>query len=168
MRRSGLKDGVSVHAIAGAQSVLLAMNATQQARRDLLGFAIGRREGLNGAVRWMDGFKFFGDLIPNPLPGELRSTLEHPIQSFLWGHYTAQPGTTYSYIVRPLYRPANGYLGALHPGSDIEVEVRTESLDRGKHKIVFNRGAILSQSFARQFGNRPQLNRAGIVGGKSS
>ena len=102
MRRSGRADGVSVHAMAGAQSVLLAMNATGEARRDLLGFAVGRRTGQNGEIRWLDGFKFFRDLVPNPQPGEVRSTLEHPIQSFLWGHYTADPSRSYEYVVRPL------------------------------------------------------------------
>jgi hypothetical protein len=85
MRRSSRAEGISVQAIAGAQSVLLAMNATDEARRDLLGFAIGRRQGQNGDIRWLDGFKFFRELVPNPQPGEVRSTLEHPVQSFLWG-----------------------------------------------------------------------------------
>ena len=146
--------GVSVHAIAGSQSVLLAMNATAEARRDLLGFGIGRRSS-NGAVRWLNGFKFFGELVPNPVPGETRSTLQHPIQSFLWGHYTAEPGRTYEYVVRPLYRPANGDLANLRAGPDAVVQVRTEPLDEGTHSIVFNRGAIPSQAFARRFGNRP-------------
>lgn len=155
MRRSSRADGVSVQAIAGAQSVLLAMNATEDAKRDLLGFAIGRRQGQNGDIRWLDGFKFFRGLVPNPQPGDVRSTLDHPVQSFLWGHYTADPARTYDYVVRPLYRPGNDDLSNLRPGTDVEVRVRTEPLDQGTHSIVFNRGAIPSQAFARNFGNRP-------------
>jgi hypothetical protein len=155
MRRSSRAEGISVQAIAGAQSVLLAMNATDEARRDLLGFAIGRRQGQNGDIRWLDGFKFFRELVPNPQPGEVRSTLEHPVQSFLWGHYTADAARTYDYVVRPLYRPDNGALSNLRRGTDVEVRVRTEPLDHGTHAIVFNRGAIPSQAFARRFGNRP-------------
>lgn len=154
MRAAARADGVSVHAIAGTHAVLLAMNASDQARRSLLGFAIGRKDPA-GEVRWLRGFKFFRDLVPDPQPGETRSTLEHPIQSFLWGHYTADPDTEHRYVVRPLYRPGNGNLAALVPGADVSVTVRTESQDQGTHAIYFNRGAIPSQAFARQFGNRP-------------
>jgi phosphatidylserine/phosphatidylglycerophosphate/cardiolipin synthase-like enzyme len=155
MRANARVNGISVQAIAGAQSVLLAMNATEAARRDLLGFAIGRRVGAKRTIRWLNGFKFFKPLVPNPAPGEVRSTLKHPIQSFLWGHYTADPGAVENYVVRPLYRPETGDLADLRAGPDVEVEVRTEPLDRGTHSIVFNRGAVPSQAFARQFGNRP-------------
>ncbi len=155
MRGSARAGGVSVHAIAGAQSVLLAMNATEDACRDLLGFALGRRNSRDRSIRWMDGFKFFRELVPDPRPGEVRSTLEHPIQSFLWGHYTADPDTNYDYVVRPLYRPADGDLGKLRAGTDVQVRIRTEPVDRGTHSILFNRGAIPSQAFARKFGNAP-------------
>lgn len=155
MRTSAKADGVSVRAITGAQSVLLAMNATADTRRDLLGFAIGRRNAQNGAIRWLDGFKFFKGLVPDPRPGEIRSTLEHPVQSFLWGHYTADPQTAYTYVIRPLYRPADNDLSALRAGADVVVQTRTEALDQGTHAIVFNRGAVPSQAFARKFGNRP-------------
>ena len=154
MRASAAADGVSVHVIAGSKSVLLAMNATNDARKDLLGFAIGRRLA-DGTIRWLDGFKFFKKLVPNPKPGERRSTSKHPIQSFQWGHYTADENTDYRYVVRPLYRPADGNLAHLRPGTDIEVSVRTEAIDQGTHAIFFNRGAIPSQAFADQFGNQP-------------
>lgn len=154
MRVSGRAGGVSVHAIAGSHAVLLAMNASAAARRDLLGFAIGRRKR-NGEIGWLNGFKFFEDLVPAPKAGEVRSTLEHPVQSFLWGHYTAMPGAAFDYVVRPLYRPGNGDLADLRAGEDVAVSARTEPVDSGLHSIVFNRGAITSQAFARQFGNRP-------------
>lgn len=155
MRRSAKADGVSVHALAGAQSVLLAMNATESARQDLLGFGIGRRSTATGTIRWLDGFKFFQQLVADPQPGETRSTLKHPIQSFLWGHYTTDPDTDYHYVIRPLYRPADGDLAHLRPGTDVQVHVKTEPIDMGTHAIVFNRGAVPSQAFARQFGNNP-------------
>lgn len=154
MRVSGRAGGISVHAIAGSHAVLLAMNASAAARRDLLGFAIGRRRR-NGEIGWLNGFKFFEDLVPAPKAGETRSTLEHPVQSFLWGHYTATPDTAFDYVVRPLYRPGNGDLASLKAGEDVPVSLRTEPVDSGRHSVVFNRGAIASQAFARQFGNRP-------------
>ena len=155
MRTFGRADGVSVHAIAGGNAVLLAMNVSDEQRRRLLGFALGRRTEDGARIRWMDGFKFFRDLVPDPQPGDMRSTLEHPIQSFLWGHYTATPDTAYDYVVRPLYLPDNGDLAQLRAGVDVPVSVRTEPVDHGRHAIFFNRGAIPSQAFARRFGNRP-------------
>lgn len=157
MRASARSAGISVQAIAGSQSVLLAMNATEEARRGLLGFAIGRRDH-SGEITWLNGFKFFRRLVPDPRPGETRSTLTHPVQSFLWGHYSADADQDHDYVIRPLYIPADGDLANLRPGPDVELRIRTEPLDRGTHSIVFNRGAIPSQAFARRFGNAPPDN----------
>jgi phosphatidylserine/phosphatidylglycerophosphate/cardiolipin synthase-like enzyme len=140
---------VSVQAIAGNHAVLLALDAEPAVRQDLLGFAIGR-EDATGRVSWMRGFKFFEQVVANPQPGERRSTLEHPIQSFLWGHYSATPDQPYTYVIRPLH----GAPGALVPGTDVRVAVRTEPVDRGTHSILFNRGAIPSQAFADRFDNQ--------------
>ena len=155
MRAAARADGFSVHAISGTNAVLLAMNAVPEARKGLLGFAIGRHTGDGERIRWLDGFKFFRSLIADPKPGETRSTLEHPIQSFLWGHYTAEPDSEYDYTIRPLYRPESGDLARLRAGTDVRGRVRTEAVDQGTHAIFFNRGAIPSQAFARRFGNRP-------------
>lgn len=149
MQQTARQDGVSVHAIAGTHAVLLAMNATAAARHGLKGFAIGVRRD-SGRVDWLRGFKFFQSLIPEPEPGQRHSTLEHPIQSFLWGHYSAEPDRGYRYVVRPLY----GEPGQLRGGSDVEVVVRTEPTDHGTHAVFFNRGAIPSQAFADRFGNQ--------------
>ena len=119
MRATARADGFSVHAISGTNAVLLAMNALPEARKDLLGFAIGRRSGDGERIRWLDGFKFFRALVADPHPGETRSTLEHPIQSFLWGHYTAEPDTDYDYTIRPLFRPETGDLAKLRAGTDV-------------------------------------------------
>ena len=150
MRATAQADGVSVHAIAGTSCVLLAMDAEPAAREDLKGFAIRSGNPDSNQGWWLRGFKFFADLVPDPQPGERRSTLEHPIQSFLWGHYSATPDRAYRYTVRPLY----GEPGNLRAGSDVAVDVRTEANDRGTHAIYFNRGAIPSQKFADLFDNR--------------
>lgn len=156
MRSFAKAGGFSVHAISGNHAVLLAMNATDAARRNLAGFAIGVA-GRNG-IQWLRGFKFFKALIPNPQPGERRSTLEHPIQSFLWGHYSAEPGRQYDYVVRPLHFPVDMNPAALIAGTDLEVSIRTESDTDGTHSVFFNRGAIVSQAFADQFGNKAPTN----------
>ncbi|POF34043.1 phospholipase D-like domain-containing protein [Roseibium marinum] len=140
--------GISIHAIPGTRSVLFGLDATEEARIGLLGFALGKRAG-DGRIRWQRGFKFFAETVPDPQPGERRSTLEHPIQSFLWGDYSAGPDQTFTYVFRPLYgTPEN-----LVPGPDVEVTVRTHGESGSRHAVFFNRGAIPSQAFADRFGN---------------
>lgn len=50
------KNGISVHAIPGTHTVLFGMDATEEARRGLLGFALGKRKP-SGNIAWMNGFK---------------------------------------------------------------------------------------------------------------
>lgn len=139
--------GISVRAIPGNRTVLFGMDATAQAREGLLGFALGRVSG--GTTRWMRGFKFFEQTLPNPQPGERKSTEEHPIQGFQWGDYSAAPGTKHSYVVKAVY----GSPGNLTYGADINISATTFNADDDPHGIYFNRGAIPSQAFADRFGN---------------
>lgn len=153
MRVETTRDGFSVRAIAGPRVVLLAMNALQDRTRGLLGFAVGRRLAPGGRINWLRGFKSFRELAPDPVPGQRFSTSAHPIQSFLWGFYAAEPDTAHHFVVRPLFRPAHGDLARLRPGPDLDVTITTESETEGKHSVLFNRGAIVSQGFAEQFGD---------------
>lgn len=85
------------------------------------------------------------------LPVSRHRSDEHPIQAFHWGDYTVAPGTAYTYEVVALY----GRPGALERRHSVTVEVTTESVDEGTHRITFNRGAIAAQSYVRQFGETP-------------
>lgn len=150
MRVNGGGHGFDVRVITGTHVVLLAIDATARARRGLLGFALQRRDPVEEQSYWLKGNKVFRDVVPHPEPGRRYTTLEHPIQSFLWGDYTAKPGRRYGFTLRPVYgRPRN-----LEYGTDIAVDVETENEDRGDHGVFFNRGAIASQAFAEQFGSR--------------
>ncbi|MDJ0947266.1 MAG: phospholipase D-like domain-containing protein, partial [Kiloniellales bacterium] len=141
-------DGVTVRAIPGTRSVLLAMDAEPAARSGLLGFAIGKRQA-SGEVDWLRGFKFFEALDDDPQPGERRSTFDHPIQSFLWGDYAAAPDSRITYVLRAL----RGSPQALERDPEIELTVRTASEEAGEQSVYFNRGAVPSQAFADRFGN---------------
>ncbi len=155
MRVRAERNGVSVHAISGSHAVLLAMDATAPARAGLLGFAIRRETVATGDGGWLRGFKFFEATVPDPQPGDRRDTREHPIQSFLWGHYSVEPDRDYRYTIRPVY----GAPDNLTSGEDVTVHVRTEPTDQGTHAVYFNRGAIPSQAFADRFGNRGPLDQ---------
>lgn len=163
MRASDRKDGFSVQAISGTRAVMFAMNATKDATRDLLGFAIGRRSAPGQDVDWFNGFKCFEAVEADPARGQRFSTAQYPVQDFKWGHYTADPGTEYSYVVRPLFRSQNGDLSNLRQGSDLEVTIRTEPEDQGEHSILFNRGAITSQAYAERFGNDETLSEKDLA-----
>ncbi|WP_126977405.1 phospholipase D-like domain-containing protein [Frigidibacter oleivorans] len=141
------KDGISVRAIAGTHGVLFGMDATEAARAGLLGFALGRRDPA-GEVRWLRGFKFFRDTVPDPQPGERRSTRDHPVQDFQWGDWSREPGTVVDHVIQPLY----GTPSDLRPGPMLELRVPTMAAD-ADHAVFYNRGAIPSQAFADRFGN---------------
>ena len=82
-KRSTENSPFSVHAIAGTEVVLLAMDAEKDATEGLLGFSIYRREGTSGRYA--------------PLPGGGRtfsgrinakeSSETAPIQAFMWNDY---------------------------------------------------------------------------------
>lgn len=156
MRVVQSSDGFSVHAISGTRAVMLAMNARQDALDGFLGFGIGTRDGA-GEIDWLNGFKCFRSVEPDPGRGDTFPTVEHPIQGFQWGHYWARPDTEYRYVIRPLFRPDNGDLSVLRSGTDLEVTVRTESEEIGAHSVFFNRGAIVSQAYERRFGGANAL-----------
>ena len=156
MRANGSAGGVRVRAIAGTRVVLLAMDCDEASRKGLMGFAVSRRRGTR-APMWLASMKVFRSIVPDPGPA-LRDrtrkvppflTDRHPIQGFLWSDYDADPDTAYVYTVVPMYEPVDD----LRPGPAVRVEVRTESEDVGSHRIWFNRGAVASQAFAREFGN---------------
>lgn len=140
--------GLTVHAIAGTRSVQFGFDATKAARKGLLGFALGRREG--NKIRWKNGYKFFPSLVPDPSPGQTHSTHEHPIQDFQWGDYSVDPGKSYRYVVQALYDdPASPRFSP-----EIELKVTTSNPETAKHGVYFNLGAIPSQAFAKRFGNK--------------
>ena len=147
-------------AIAGTHTVLVALDCKQERRKGLLGFAFKRESaGDVGEAKWLRAQKVFRSIVPDPRaerdpedPTQPKRyyTSEHPIQSFLWSDYTAQPDTRYKFTIVPMY----GKPGALEPQPGIEFEVRTEKEFARGHGVWFNRGAIASQAFARKFQNR--------------
>jgi len=154
---------LAVRAIGGLHVVTLAwdfVDGQKEKREGLLGFAIERSELRSGEVieryflRGIKRFKLKDEGVP---PGTPMPTSEHPIQSFQWGDYTAEPQTTYRYRVVPAYGEPK--LIALDDASGTTVEITTEaeqgrSGDHGQpvHDIYFNRGVAGSQAYARKFG----------------
>jgi phosphatidylserine/phosphatidylglycerophosphate/cardiolipin synthase-like enzyme len=153
-----------VRIISGTRTVLMALDCDPSRCTGFRGFAFNRKAEGYAEGKWLRSLKVFKSVIPDPLDflahREVRiTTLEHPIQSFLWSDYTAEPGRQYVFRIVPMY----GNPGALkHDDEDaIEVVVRTEpENDPNGHSIWFNRGAIAGQHFAREFGDiRPSAQQ---------
>lgn len=150
MREHKEIDGFSVTAISGTYVVMLGFNLEESATKDLLGFAIHRTDHVENENYWLRGFKTFKETEPDPCPGALYSTLEHPIQSFQWADYSAKNGYEYTYKIVPLKgKPKNIKLG-----ESIKIKIKTEAEDSGKHAIYFNRGVAGSQAYCRKFDHK--------------
>jgi phosphatidylserine/phosphatidylglycerophosphate/cardiolipin synthase-like enzyme len=149
MRTRVGKDGVTVHAISGTNVVFLGFDASDEKRKNLLGFAIRRTDKTEQQKFWLQSMRTFEATMPNPPVGSLVSTNEHPVQSFSWGDYTAKPGHSYTYQIVPKYgTPTN-----MTDGPAVTVNIATLNEDLGEHAIYFNRGVAGSQAYARKFGN---------------
>jgi phosphatidylserine/phosphatidylglycerophosphate/cardiolipin synthase-like enzyme len=169
MRVSGGTGDFKARAIAGTHTVLIALDCPEARSKGLMGFAFQREiAGPNGrGPKFLRSQKVFKSEVPDPKnahdpddPSKPMAfyTDRFPVQSFLWGDYAASPGTRYHFIVQPMY----GQPGALttDPGDAVEFDITTEQEwgDGETHGVWFNRGAIASQKFAEEFGNKPPQN----------
>jgi len=160
MRKSAASSNgdFELRVVAGTRTILMALNCPESRRKGLRGFAFHRRiKGGADEGKWLRSQKVFKTLVKDPkklVDGKKQvfTTLDHPIQSFIWSDYTAEPGKTYEFTIRPMY----GKPGALKskPADELTVSIRTEPEDDPDgHGIWFNRGAIAGQFFANEFGN---------------
>jgi hypothetical protein len=150
MRKKATHGPISLHAIAGSHVVLLGMNIARSSATGLLGFAIERTDHTEDERYWLKGFKTFPLPEIDLQPGELVSTLEAPIQSFLWGDFTAKPNHDYTYRIVAM----RGKPKKLKQTDKVEVRIQTEDEDTGTHAVWFNRGVAGSQAYARRYHNK--------------
>ena len=169
MRTTGGEGDFKAKVISGTHTILIALNCPEARRKGLKGFAFQRQmAGTDSAApRYLRSQKVFKSVVPDPKnahdPADPSKparfyTDKFPIQSFLWGDYAATPDTLYSFVVQPMY----GEPGALTTDDRdaIKFQIRTEKewADGETHGVWFNRGAIASQKFAEEFGNKPPQN----------
>ncbi len=149
MRRLNDSGDISVHAIAGLNTVLLNMDARNGKEKGLLGFAVKRTDHTEDESYWLKGFLTFKINASSHLPGALVSTWGNPIQDFNWGDYTAKPDHAYTYDITPV----RGTPGKLTYDKGISIAISTEDNEQGEHAVYFNRGVAGSQAYIRRFGN---------------
>jgi len=153
--------GFAAKSYSGTHTILGALNCTEERRKGLIGFAFEREMIGPGGTgpKWLRSQKVFKSVVPDPKsaldPNDPRKsqrfyTKDFPIQSFLWGDYTAAPGTAYRFRIVPMY----GKPGALtsDPQDELKLEIQTEKeWEEGVgHGVWFNRGAIASQKLVRK------------------
>lgn len=143
--------------ISGTRTILMALNCPEHRRKGLRGFSFYRKREGASSGKWLRSQKVFRSIVPDPkklVDGKppVFTTQDFPVQSFLWSDYTADPGTRYEFRILPMY----GKPGKLKPAPEDELHIVVETEaedDPDGHGIWFNRGAIASQHFAREFGN---------------
>ena len=151
MRANKNSGQLSVRAISGTRVVLLAWDVDEKARTDLRGFAVKHQiAGSTAPGAWLTGLKYFKSLVPAPVKGAMYSSRQHPLQTFLWSDYALEPDTNHKFTIVALYGP----IAAMTERYSVEIEIRTEKENDGKHGIWFNRGAIASHALAAQFQNK--------------
>ncbi|MEO7177262.1 MAG: hypothetical protein ABIW83_00310, partial [Allosphingosinicella sp.] len=146
MRAQGSNGVVGVTLISGTEVVLIGMDIAPERRAGLLGFSIWKRPAAGGEFMPLIGGRRFANVAP-PAQGGVPLS-EAPVQGFLWGDYVVDRGSEYVYRVAAAY----GQPGAIEHSDPVEVAIRTEDPDEGKHGIYFNRGVAASQSYSRRFG----------------
>jgi phosphatidylserine/phosphatidylglycerophosphate/cardiolipin synthase-like enzyme len=152
MRESNEVDGLTVNAVAGTRVVLLGFDLSEARRHDCMGFAIQKIDHEADEQTWLRGMKTFEETDPGLGPGGTVPTRDHPIQSFQWADYAADPGKSYTYRVF-VVEGSNPH--DLTVGDPTEVTVTTETEIGEPHSIFFNRGSVASQQYAREFLNTP-------------
>lgn len=151
MRATASAGPFKASAIAGTRAVMIALDCSDEARKGLLGFAFRRAKGA-GKPEFLRSLKVFEAVEPQPDPEKGNYfTDKFPVQSFIWSDYTADPATTYQFEVIPVFGTPTA--PELRETSKLTLSVTTEKEDDGEHGIWFNRGAIASQAYARQFQN---------------
>jgi hypothetical protein len=149
MRVTKTTDGLKIYAVAGTYVVTLGLNLPEAACQGLLGFSIHRVDHAGNRADYLKGMKAFAETDPGFPPGAQYPTDKHPIQSFQWADYAAEPGQKYTYTVTALKgSPAN-----LTPDRATIVDITTESPEGDTHDVYFNRGVAASQEYERRFGN---------------
>lgn len=157
--------GFEAKAYSGTRAILIALNCPEALCQGLMGFAFEREEiGSSKPAKFLRSQKVFKSIVPDPKHAHdpldptkpVRFyTDDFPIQSFLWGDYALKSGTTYRFRILPKYgKPGN----LTHQAQDeITFQITTEQEwvpGETVHGVWFNRGAIASQKFAEEFGNK--------------
>lgn len=150
MRLRETQNGLEVTAVIGTSAVLLSFEMAEEVTTGLLGFAIEREDHTEDEKYYLKGFKYFEETVGPTGEGQLFSTFEHPVQSFIWEDFSIKTKHDYSYTVTPVF----GKPKKLEYGKSCTIRFTTPTEDAGEHSVYFNRGVAGSLAYARKFKNK--------------
>jgi phosphatidylserine/phosphatidylglycerophosphate/cardiolipin synthase-like enzyme len=150
--RSEDSGGFQVFAVTGINTVSFGIKASAEAQKGLLGFGVERADPKEGEKYVMPGFKVFRSVIPHPDANTRVTTMEHPVQSFVWDDFTAKPDRDYEYTFHPIKGKPKNLDRSTPP---VTIKIHTEPLFSNEESdVFFNRGVASSQAYAREFKNK--------------
>jgi phosphatidylserine/phosphatidylglycerophosphate/cardiolipin synthase-like enzyme len=153
MRFKSEKQGAyQVFAVSGTNTISFAIAADPAKTKGLLGFAVERSDPAKKKNLYASGFKVFPSIVPKPDADTEVNTSLHPVQSFIWDDFTAEPDHKYEYFFHPLKGTPENLDRTARP---VAIRVWTEPLfSTLEHDVFFNRGVASSQAYTREFGNK--------------
>jgi phosphatidylserine/phosphatidylglycerophosphate/cardiolipin synthase-like enzyme len=150
--KSKESEGFQVFAVSGINTVSFGIKASASAQKGLLGFGVERADPTEDEKYVMPGFKVFPSVIPHPDEKTHVTTMEHPVQSFVWDDFTAKPDRDYEYTFHPIKGKPKNLDRSTKP---VTIKIQTEPLfSKEESDVFFNRGVASSQAYARQFQNK--------------
>lgn len=149
--KSSKTGGYTIYAVSGTNTVSFAIDFREADTDGLLGFAVERINHSTGERKYVDGYKVFDSIMPNPNPNIVANTYTHPVQSFVWDDFACYDNTEYEYFFYPVKGVPKNLDRSAKP---INLRIKTEKLfSGGEHDIFFNRGVASSQAYRRRFFN---------------
>jgi len=143
------KDDFRLKGYAGTNSVLLAIDLDQKRKKDLMGFAIEKKEG-HYPWQWLLNSLTFPGVQHTILAWAATPSNLAPLQKFRWADYTVEPGIICKYRVHLVYG------SNLTRDEMLEVELKTDDGKPIDQHVNFNRAVAASQAFGRKF---PDLDK---------
>ena len=150
MRFRKTENGLTVTAICGTTCCLLSFDMDAKKTKKFLGFAIEREDKTENEKYFLKGFKYFEETGSNIGNGQLFTTFEQPIQSFLWEDFTVKAKHQYIYTIIPVF----GKPKLLKYGKSCAISINTPSNELTEHEVYFNRGVAGSNAYASKFKNK--------------
>lgn len=150
MRFRNTQNDLTVTAICGTTCCLLSFDMDVNKTKGLLGFAIEREDKTEGEKYFLKGFKYFEETGSRTENGQLFTTFEQPIQSFLWEDFTVKEKHEYIYTIIPVF----GKPKLLKYGKSCAITVNTPTNKLAEHEVYFNRGVAGSNAYASKFKNK--------------
>ena len=157
------KNGLKVRAYKGDAMTMLCFDLAEAKTKNCVGFSIQCVTPANKAFFLFNRLSFDEPLTDNnanaaKLAEVSTPSNKAPFQKFRWLHVPTssfdakEEFGTYTYRVTPRYM-INGKLAPLDGNLTVEIKMPIEPFAKGKFKIGFTRGFMISQAYSRRFGN---------------